>query len=202
MKNIRLVILGRQGSGKGTQCFRLSESYGTIHISTGDILRAAVETQTELGKKAKIIMDAGDLVPDEIINAIVAERIEMEDVITSGFILDGYPRTSSQAQALEEELLSSGLSLDLAINLEVPVGEVTQRMLERSRADDTEEAIKRRLEIYENETAPLLEWFEERNNLIVVDGLGTEDAVFSRLQDVIDGAITVSYTHLTLQTKA
>ncbi|MFL3019226.1 MAG: adenylate kinase [Acidimicrobiales bacterium] len=190
MKNIRLVILGRQGSGKGTQCFRLSESYGTIHISTGDILRAAVETQTELGKKAKIIMDAGDLVPDEIINAIVAERIEMEDVITSGFILDGYPRTSSQAQALEEELLSSGLSLDLAINLEVPVGEVTQRMLDRSRADDTEEAIKRRLEIYENETAPLLEWFEERNNLIVVDGLGTEDAVFSRLQDVIDGAIS------------
>ncbi len=190
MKNIRLVILGRQGSGKGTQCFRLSESYGTIHISTGDILRAAVETQTELGKKAKIIMDAGDLVPDEIINAIVAERIEMNDVITSGFILDGYPRTSSQAQALEEELLSSGLSLDLAINLEVPVGEVTQRMLDRSRADDTEEAIKRRLEIYENETAPLLEWFEERNNLIVVDGLGTEDAVFSRLQDVIDGAIS------------
>ena len=178
MKNIRLVILGRQGSGKGTQCFRLSESYGTIHISTGDILRAAVETQTELGKKAKIIMDAGDLVPDEIINAIVAERIEMEDVITSGFILDGYPRTSSQAQALEEELLSSGLSLDLAINLEVPVGEVTQRMLDRSRADDTEEAIKRRLEIYENETAPLLEWFEERNNLIVVDGLGTDNAVF------------------------
>ena len=190
MKNIRLVILGRQGSGKGTQCFRLSESYGTMHISTGDILRTAVETQTELGKKAKIIMDAGDLVPDEIINAIVAERIEMEDVITSGFILDGYPRTSSQAQALEEELLSSGLSLDLAINLEVPVGEVTQRMLDRSRADDTEEAIKRRLEIYENETAPLLEWFEERNNLIVVDGLGTEDAVFSRLQDVIDGAIS------------
>ena len=190
MKNLRLVILGRQGSGKGTQCLRLSDSYETIHISTGDILRTAVEMQTELGKKAKIIMDAGDLVPDEIINAIVAERIEMEDVITSGFILDGYPRTSSQAQALEEELLSSGLSLDLAINLEVPVGEVTQRMLDRSRADDTEEAIKRRLEIYENETAPLLEWFEERNNLIVVDGLGTEDAVFSRLQDVIDGAIS------------
>ena len=189
MKNIRLVILGRQGSGKGTQCFRLSESYGAIHISTGDILRAAVETQTELGKKAKIIMDAGDLVPDEIINGIVAERIGMSDVLESGFILDGYPRTSAQAQALEEELFSSGLSLDLAINLEVPVKEVTQRMLDRSRADDTEEAIKRRLEIYENETAPLLEWFEERNNLKVVDGLGTEDVVFSRLQNVIDGLI-------------
>ena len=189
MKNIRLVILGRQGSGKGTQCFRLSESYGTIHISTGDMLRAAVEMETELGKKAKIIMDAGDLVPDEIINGIVAERIGMSDVLESGFILDGYPRTSAQAQALEEELFSSGLSLDLAINLEVPVKEVTQRMLDRSRADDTEEAIKRRLEIYENETAPLLEWFEERNNLIVVDGLGTEDVVFSRLQNVIDGLI-------------
>ena len=190
MKNLRLVILGRQGSGKGTQCLRLSELYRTIHISTGDMLRAAVETQTELGKKAKIIMDAGDLVPDEIINGIVAERIEMNDVLESGFILDGYPRTSAQAQALEGELLSSGLSLDLAINLEVPVDEVTQRMLDRSRADDTEEAIQRRLEIYENEPAPLLEWFEERNNLIVVDGLGTEDVVFSRLQNVIDGVIS------------
>ena len=190
MKNLRLVILGRQGSGKGTQCLRLSELYRTIHISTGDMLRAAVETQTELGKKAKIIMDAGDLVPDEIINGIVAERIEMNDVLESGFILDGYPRTSAQAEALEGELLSSGLSLDLAINLEVPVDEVTQRMLDRARADDTEEAIQRRLEIYENETAPLLEWFEERNNLIVVDGLGTEDVVFSRLQNVIDGVIS------------
>ena len=141
MKNLRLVILGRQGSGKGTQCLRLSELYRTIHISTGDMLRAAVETQTELGKKAKIIMDAGDLVPDEIINGIVAERIEMNDVLESGFILDGYPRTSAQAEALEGELLSSGLSLDLAINLEVPVDEVTQRMLDRSRADDTEESI-------------------------------------------------------------
>ena len=188
-ENLRLVILGRQGSGKGTQCLRLSGSYETIHISTGDMLRAAVEMETELGKKAKIIMDAGDLVPDEIINGIVAERIGMSDVLESGFILDGYPRTSAQAQALEEELFSSGLSLDLAINLEVPVKEVTQRMLDRSRADDTEEAIKRRLEIYENETAPLLEWFEERNNLIVVDGLGTEDVVFSRLQNVIDGLI-------------
>ena len=190
MKNLRLVILGRQGSGKGTQCLRLSGSYETIHISTGDMLRTAVEMETELGKKAKIIMDAGDLVPDEIINGIVAERIGMSDVLESGFILDGYPRTSAQAQALEEELFSSGLSLDLAINLEVPVKEVTQRMLDRSRADDTEEAIKRRLEIYENETAPLLEWFEERNNLIVVDGLGTEDVVFSRLQNVIDGVIS------------
>ena len=189
MKSLRLVILGRQGSGKGTQCLRLSGSYETIHISTGDMLRAAVEMETELGKKAKIIMDAGDLVPGEIINGIVAESIGMSDVLESGFILDGYPRTSAQAQALEEELFSSGLSLDLAINLEVPVKEVTQRMLDRSRADDTEEAIKRRLEIYENETAPLLEWFEERNNLIVVDGLGTEDVVFSRLQNVIDGLI-------------
>jgi len=189
MENLRLVILGRQGSGKGTQCMRLSESYGTIHISTGDILRAAVETQTELGKKAKLIMDAGDLVPDEIINGIVAERIEMKDVLENGFILDGYPRTSAQAQALEGELLLKGLSLDLAINLEVPVDEVTQRMLDRSRADDTEEAITRRLEIYENETAPLLKWFEERKNLVVVDGLGTEDKVFSRLQNVIYGVI-------------
>ena len=189
MKNLRIVILGRQGSGKGTQCLRLAELYGVIHISTGDMLRSAVESQSELGKKAKEIMDAGDLVSDEIINAIVSERIEKKDVSENGFVLDGYPRTASQAQALEGELLAKGLKLDLALNLEVPVDEVTQRMLDRSRADDTEEAIKRRLEIYENETTPLLKWFEDRNNLLVVDGLGPEDEVFSRLTDVIDGVI-------------
>ena len=189
MENLRIVILGRQGSGKGTQCLRLAELYGVIHISTGDMLRSAVESQSELGKKAKEIMDAGDLVSDEIINAIVSERIEKKDVSENGFVLDGYPRTASQAQALEGELLAKGLKLDLALNLEVPVEEVTQRMLDRSRADDTEEAIKRRLEIYENETTPLLKWFEDRNNLLVVDGLGPEDEVFSRLTDVIDGVI-------------
>lgn len=189
MKNLRIVILGRQGSGKGTQCLRLAELYGVIHISTGDMLRSAVESQSELGKKAKEIMDAGDLVSDEIINAIVSERIEKKDVSENGFVLDGYPRTASQAQALEGELLAKGLKLDLALNLEVPVEEVTQRMLDRSRADDTEEAIKRRLEIYENETTPLLKWFEDRNNLLVVDGLGPEDEVFSRLTDVIEGVI-------------
>ncbi len=190
MENLRIVILGRQGSGKGTQCSRLGEMYGVIHISTGDMLRVAVESQTELGQKAKAIMDAGDLVSDEIINAIVAQRIEMNDVLENGFILDGYPRTAFQAQALEEELLAKGLKLDLAINLEVPVSEVTQRMLDRSRADDTEEAIRRRLEIYENETSPLLEWFEDRNNLVLVSGLGSEDEVFSRLKGVIDGIIS------------
>ena len=189
MENLRIVILGRQGSGKGTQCLRLAELYGVIHISTGDMLRSAVESQSELGKKAKEIMDAGDLVSDEIINAIVSERIEKKDVSENGFVLDGYPRTASQAQALEGELLAKGLKLDLALNLEVPVEEVTQRMLDRSRADDTEEAIKLRLEIYENETTPLLKWFEDRNNLLVVDGLGPEDEVFSRLTDVIDGVI-------------
>ena len=189
MKNLRIVILGRQGSGKGTQCLRLAELYGVIHISTGDMLCSAVESQSELGKKAKEIMDAGDLVSDEIINAIVSERIEKKDVSENGFVLDGYPRTASQAQALEGELLAKGLKLDLALNLEVPVEEVTQRMLDRSRADDTEEAIKRRLEIYENETTPLLKWFEDRNNLLVVDGLGPEDEVFSRLTAVIDGVI-------------
>ena len=189
MKNLRIVILGRQGSGKGTQCLRLAELYGVIHISTGDMLRSAVESQSELGKKAKEIMDAGDLVSDEIINAIVSERIEKKDVSENGFVLDGYPRTASQAQALEGELLAKGLKLDLALNLEVPVEEVTQRMLDRSRADDTEEAIKRRLEIYENETTPLLKWSEDRNKLLVVDGLGPEDEVFSRLTDVIDGVI-------------
>ena len=135
MKNIRLVILGRQGSGKGTQCFRLSESYGTIHISTGDILRAAVETQTELGKKAKIIMDAGDLVPDEIINAIVAERIEMEDVITSGFILDGYPRTIPQSKFLLSYIDKREISLDVIFDFKIKFDIVEQRIIQRSQKE-------------------------------------------------------------------
>ena len=184
-----IILLGPPGAGKGTQAAFIKEQFNIAHISTGDMLREAVKNETKLGLTAKAIMARGDYVPDDLLLEIINERVSQDDC-KNGFILDGYPRTSSQAQALEEELLSSGLSLDLAINLEVPVGEVTQRMLDRSRADDTEEAIKRRLEIYENETAPLLEWFEERNNLIVVDGLGTEDAVFSRLQDVIDGAIS------------
>ncbi len=178
-----MVILGRQGSGKGTQAIRIAESYGVVHISTGDMLRAAVAEGTELGLKAKSIMDAGNLVPDSVINGIVEERLLKQDVRSDGFLLDGFPRTVGQAEAL---LSYAEDDLRLALNLDVSIDEVMTRMLARGRDDDTAEAITRRLELYETETAPLLDWFEERGILKIVDGNGTETDVFDRLTAVIE----------------
>ena len=181
---LRLVIFGRQGSGKGTQCARLVDHYGTLHVSTGDMLRSAVADGTELGKKADSIMKSGGLVSDEIMNGVVAERLAKPDIAKHGVLLDGFPRTVSQAEALERILGEDGL--DAAINLDVPVDVVTQRMLARGREDDTPEGIARRLELYEDQTAPLIEWFRKRGALVTVDGLGTEDEVFARLRTAID----------------
>ena len=192
MTAVHLVILGRQGSGKGTQAARLVEAYRPIHVSTGDMLRAAVAAGTELGLQARALMDAGDLVGAALINGIVAERLAQPDVAENGFLLDGYPRTPDQAAAMEVFLAEAGTPLDAAVNLDVPVDEVTARMLARGRADDTEEAIRRRLALYESETAPLLAWFADRGLLDVVDGLGDVDVVFGRLADVIDGRMSVA----------
>jgi len=178
-----MVILGRQGSGKGTQAIRIAEQFGVIHISTGDMLRTAVKEGTELGLQAKDLMDAGELVSDSIINGIVQERLQKEDVSRSGFLLDGYPRTVGQAIELRNLAHDD---LKLAINLEVSIKEVTERMISRGRADDTEEAIARRLELYEAETAPLLEWFTEAGILCVVDGLGSETEVYARIVEAVE----------------
>jgi len=191
MAAVRLVILGRQGSGKGTQCARLVEELGPLHISTGDMLRSAVAEGTELGRRAGALMDAGELVPDDLMIGIVAERLAKPDVAEHGFLLDGFPRTPAQAQALEAILADNGVALDRAVNIDVPVGEVMQRMLARGRADDTEEAIQRRLDLYESSTAPLIAWFEDRGLLAVVDGLGSEDEVFGRLCDAVQAADSV-----------
>lgn len=191
MAAVHLVILGRQGSGKGTQAARLVEAYSPVHVSTGDMLRAAVAAGTELGRRAGALMDAGDLVGDDLINGIVAERLAQPDVAEHGFLLDGYPRTPDQAAALEGFLAEAGTTLDGAVNLDVPVDEVTARMLARGRADDTEEAIRRRLDLYEAETAPLLAWFADRGLLDVVDGIGDEDVVFGRLSTVIDARLSL-----------
>jgi len=192
MTTVHLVILGRQGSGKGTQAARLVEAYSPIHVSTGDMLRAAVADGTELGRRAGALMDAGDLVGDDLINGIVAERLARSDVAEHGFLLDGYPRTPDQATAMEGFLSEAGTTLDGAVILEVPVDEVTARMLARGRVDDTEEAIRRRLDLYESETAPLLAWFADRGLLEVVDGMGDEDVVFGRLSTVIDARLSLS----------
>jgi adenylate kinase len=212
----RLVLLGRQGAGKGTQCVRLSRHYVVPHISTGDILRAAVREGTEFGKKAKAIMDTGELVPDDIMVGIVDERLGRDDTRSRGFILDGFPRTVVQAAALLE--ITAPRGTDLVVNLEVPREAVLQRLASRrvcndcganyssdrpprygrtcdvcggdvvQREDDTEEAINRRLDLYERETSPLIEWFEERDLLRTVDGVGDPDTVTARLTDAIDQA--------------
>lgn len=182
----RIVVLGRQGAGKGTQCARLVEEFGLVHVSTGDMLRAAVANGTELGKKAEAVMTAGDLVSDEIMIGIVAERLGEPDIVEHGVLLDGFPRTPSQADALEEIFANQGFELDAAINIDVPIAEVTERMMARGREDDTAEGIARRLELYEEQTAPLLSWFADHKKLIIVDGLGDEDTVFARVAAAVD----------------
>ena len=179
----RLVILGKQGAGKGTQCVLLVEHYGIPHISTGDILRAAVAEGTELGLKAKEVMEAGDLVSDDLILGIVEERLAQPDV-KNGFLLDGFPRTDAQARGLMEMLEPA--SIDVAIDIEVPDDVVTQRMLARGRDDDSPEAIARRLELYQAETAPLLDFYSSQGILVSVDGLGTEKDVQERIVNAIE----------------
>lgn len=181
-----MVILGRQGSGKGTQSERLTERYGCVHLSTGDVLRAAVAAGTELGRQAEIVMDAGGLVGDDIMNGIVRDRLAQDDIVRHGVLLDGYPRTSDQAGALEAILDEQGRRLDVAVNIDVPISEVTARMLDRGRSDDTLEAIERRLELYEAQTAPLRDWFEARGLLATVDGVGTPDEVFERVVAAVE----------------
>jgi adenylate kinase len=148
------------------------------------MLRAAIAAGTAMGQAADKVMKAGNLVSDEIINGIVAERLAEADIQAHGVLLDGFPRTPVQAEALEGFLGDGGL--DLAINLEVPVAVVKARMLARGRTDDSPDAIERRLALYTQETAPLIEWFDERGLLVEVDGLGTEDEVFARLVEVIE----------------
>ncbi|MEY2475250.1 MAG: adenylate kinase [Actinomycetota bacterium] len=211
----RLVILGKQGAGKGTQCSRLARHYVVPHISTGDMFRAAVRQGTEFGRKAKEYMDAGELVPDEVVIGVVGERLEQDDTANRGFILDGFPRNVHQAEALDA--LVAPVGLDLAIDLEVPTNIVLKRLASRrvcttcgtnysadappvsgqgecdvcggeviQREDDTETAIARRLRIYEDETEPVLSWYLERDKLTTVDGTGTPDQVTARLVRAID----------------
>ena len=183
-RRLRAVIFGRLGAGKGTQCAHLVEAYATPHISTGDMLRAAVAEHTEFGRQANEFMKAGNLVPDPVIIGVVQERLAKPDVANHGFLLDGFPRTQPQAVALIAAIGLDGL--DLVIDIDVPIPIVTERMKGRGRSDDTEEAIARRLELYERETEPVLAWFDTQGKLETVDGVGTEDQVFARLRKAIE----------------
>jgi len=211
----RLVILGKQGAGKGTQAVRLSRHYVVPHVATGDIFRAAVRSGSEFGQKARKFLDAGELVPDEIVIGMVRELLTHDDTTHRGFILDGFPRTAQQAEALLGILEPKGL--DLAINLRIDTEQVLRRLAARrvctdcganysvadnlpkvrgicdvcggevvQRDDDTESAIRRRLELYERETAPLIDWFEQQGLLTNADAIGTPDEVTDRLVAEVD----------------
>lgn len=184
---LHLVIFGRQGAGKGTQSQHIVETFGVVHVSTGDMLRAAIDDETAMGLAAKAIMDAGGLVDDATMCGIVGERLAADDVLQSGVLLDGFPRTPTQADELV--MILGERSIDAAINLEVSIEEVTSRMLGRGRDDDTPEAIAKRLDLYESQTRPLLEWFDQRQLLLTVDGLGAEDEVFNRVRGHLDRLI-------------
>lgn len=181
---VRLLIIGPPGAGKGTQAARLSESYGIPAISTGDIFRANVSQQTPLGVEAKSYMDRGEYVPDSLTNAIVEDRLTWDDA-AAGFLLDGYPRTLDQVTELDRILEVHGTSLDAVVQLTADTDEVVARLLKRAgeqgRADDTEEVIRRRLEVYEEQTAPLIEVYAGRNLVVEVDGLGAIDDVTERI---------------------
>lgn len=184
MSASRIVLLGAPGAGKGTQAVRLVGRLAAPHISTGDMLRAAVEAQTDVGKQAKAVMDSGALVGDEIVVAIARERLAEPDC-EKGFILDGFPRTEAQASALDALLSDLGRPLDCCLAITVDSEEVTGRILKRAelegRSDDTEEAIRNRMRVYEEQTAPLLDHYRELDLLTEVDGMGTVDEVSERI---------------------
>jgi adenylate kinase len=217
----RLVLLGKQGAGKGTQAVRISEHYDIAHFSTGDLFRELAFRGTEFGLKAKEFMDAGELVPDDIVIGVVQEAIAPGGPISEGFVLDGFPRTQPQAEHFEEIL--DGRPLDIVVSLEVPLEIVLDRISGRrvcvncqrvyhvnlpptqpwicdtcggevvQRDDDTEEAVERRLEAYENDTVPILDYYRAIGKRVrEVNGVGAGDSVFERLINEIDAAVLLS----------
>lgn len=187
---INIVIFGPPGAGKGTQSEQLLERYGLVHISTGDLFRAHIKGETELGLKAKSFMDKGELVPDEVTIGMLRGKVE-ENPMAKGFIFDGFPRTTPQAQALDALLESLDTAITVCLSLQVPDQELVDRLLNRGktsgRADDAnEEVIRNRLAVYMRETAPLKEFYNEQDKLAEVDGVGTVDEIFNRLCTAID----------------
>jgi adenylate kinase len=191
---MRLILLGPPGAGKGTQAHRLVERHNIVQLSTGDMLRAAVAAETEVGLKAKDIMAAGGLVPDDIVIGIISDRIELPDA-ANGFILDGFPRTVPQAEALDALLKSKGLHLDAAVELRVNESALLQRvearvaqMMERGetvRIDDTPEVLSKRLASYRTSTEPLVHYYSEKRKLVTIDGMMTIEEVTAEINRVL-----------------
>ena len=183
---MRMVFIGPPGAGKGTQAERLVKTYKMAHLSTGDMLRAARDAKTDVGLKADKFMSSGALVPDEIIVAIIAERLAKPDC-RQGYLLDGFPRTIAQAEALDAMLAEKGTPLHVVLELRVPEEELFRRLAGRGRADDTPEVIRQRLVAYRKQTEPLLEYYGRQGVLQSIDGLGTVDEIFARAKGVLDG---------------
>lgn len=185
---MRIILLGPPGAGKGTQAALISERHGVPAISTGDIFRANIRNGTELGRKVQDILAGGGYVPDEVTNAIVRDRLLQDDAV-NGFLLDGYPRTTGQVEALDEMLADQGTSLDAVLELTADTDEVVARLLKRAqdqgRADDTEDVIRRRLAVYHEETAPLAAVYGERGLLRRVDGMGPVEEVTARVEQAL-----------------
>ncbi|MEM9815793.1 MAG: adenylate kinase [Cyanobacteria bacterium P01_D01_bin.6] len=184
----RLIFLGAPGAGKGTQAKHLSQACQISHISTGDIFRAAVAMQTELGKKAQAYLNSGELVPDELVLSLVEERL-MADDIAGGWILDGFPRNVDQATFLDELLQKLHRPVDCVVNLEVPdeviISRLIQRGLDEGRSDDTEETIRHRLNVYQTQTEPLIDFYRCRQKLVSIDGNQPIDKVTGEIENVV-----------------
>lgn len=185
---MRLLLIGPPGAGKGTQAALLSSRFGIPAISTGDIFRANVAAQTELGKQAKAFMDAGEYVPDSLTNDLVRDRLAQPDV-SHGFLLDGYPRTIDQTRELDAMLAESGTSLNAVLQLTADTSELVRRLAiraaEQGRTDDTEEVIARRLQVFEAQTAPLVDVYASRGMVLKIDGLGAVEQVTDRITEAL-----------------
>jgi len=187
---VRLLIVGPQGSGKGTQGIRIAQAFGIPAVSTGDVFRAAVAEGSELGQKVKAIIEAGDLVPDELTSAVVRDRLAQPDM-AYGFLLDGYPRNLGQVADLDAFLEARGEALDAIIELVVPrdesIARLSLRAEEQGRSDDTEQVIANRLAIYERETAPILGVYRDRGIVDEIDGVGSLDEITERVISALEG---------------
>jgi len=187
---LNLVLFGPPGAGKGTQSEKLIETYQLVHLSTGDILRAELAAGTDLGKEAKKFMEKGELVPDSVIIGMVSAKLD-KNKDAKGFIFDGFPRTTAQAEALDKVLITKNISITCMLALEVAHDELVKRLTNRGlssgRADDQDiNVIENRIKVYNRDTTPLIDYYRAQNKFIGIDGMGSIDDIFARLQKSID----------------